>query len=218
MSLCQGCGASYDDAFKFCPHCGRAKSEPQSINLNVQAAPVRYEEAVLKIEVVGTAELTEPPFDWRPSVLTKMLGEGGRNWTHITTFRLLLDSFHPERGQYVAYQSTVFRGYVVQLGNDLKFPERFHHNEAFQSWADDLFQERRRTWESTNNYLIREGWSGLTEKAINRKAPSFLEDASDFREPEMWLIANLLEVWWRPNPPVGTRSKLEDYRYRRVAG
>ena len=36
MSLCQGCGASYDDNYKFCPHCGRAKPEPEAINFNVQ--------------------------------------------------------------------------------------------------------------------------------------------------------------------------------------
>ena len=54
MSTCAACGASYDDTFKFCPHCGRAKPEPELINLNVRVAPVRYEEAVLKIEVVGT--------------------------------------------------------------------------------------------------------------------------------------------------------------------
>lgn len=35
MPLCQGCGASYDDTFQFCPHCGRAKPEPQSINLQL---------------------------------------------------------------------------------------------------------------------------------------------------------------------------------------
>ena len=38
MPLCQGCGASYDDTFKFCPHCGRAK--PEAINVNVRVAPV----------------------------------------------------------------------------------------------------------------------------------------------------------------------------------
>lgn len=52
MPFCQGCGASYDDTFKFCPHCGRAKPETEGINFNVQVAPDRYEEAVLKIEVV----------------------------------------------------------------------------------------------------------------------------------------------------------------------
>lgn len=42
----------------------------------------------LKIEVVGTTELTEPPFDWRPGGMTRMFGGGGRNWTQITTFCL----------------------------------------------------------------------------------------------------------------------------------
>lgn len=217
MPLCRGCGASYDDTYKFCPHCGRAKPEPQAVNLNVQVAPVRYEEAVLKIEVLGTTELTEPPFDWRPGGMTKLMGEAGKNWTHITKFRLLLDSFHPQTGRYVAFQSPEFRGYVVQLGNDVKFPDRFRHNHLFRSWADDLFQERKRTWESTNDYLMREGWSGLTEKAIKREVPSFLEDGSHFREPDLWLMANLLEVWMPPNPPVGTTKELEDYRYHRVA-
>jgi uncharacterized protein YjbI with pentapeptide repeats len=31
MPLCDGCGASYENSFKFCPHCGRAKTEPQKI-------------------------------------------------------------------------------------------------------------------------------------------------------------------------------------------
>jgi hypothetical protein len=35
MPVCQGCGGSYDDQFKFCPYCGRSKPEPTTINLNV---------------------------------------------------------------------------------------------------------------------------------------------------------------------------------------
>lgn len=31
MPVCQGCGASYENSFSFCPHCGRAKAEPQKI-------------------------------------------------------------------------------------------------------------------------------------------------------------------------------------------
>lgn len=217
MSTCAACGASYDDTFKFCPHCGRAKPEPESINLNVRVAPVRYEEAVLKIEVIGATELTEPPFDWRPSGLTKMLDEGGRNWTQITTFRLILDSYHPQSGQYVAYQSTKFRGYVVQLGNDLKFPARFDNNKSFQSWAEAVFSERRKAWDSTNNYLIQEGWTGLSENAMKRKVPPDLEDMSSFSVPALWLVAHILKVWLMPNPPVGTTKELDDYRCHRVA-
>ena len=218
MPLCQGCGASYDDNYKFCPHCGRAKPEPQAINLNVQVAPVRDEEAVLKIEVVGTAELTAPPFDWRPSGMTKLMGEAGRNWTQITRFRLLLDSFHPQRGQYVAYQSAEFRGYAVQLGNDFKFPERFHNNKVFQSWAEALFSERRKVWDDTTQYLLQEGWTGLSEQAMKRKPPHALEDLSDFKRPDIWTISYLLRIYTAPNPLAGATIKLDDYRYRRVAG
>jgi hypothetical protein len=35
MPVCQGCGGSYDDKFKFCPHCGRAKPEPNIMTINV---------------------------------------------------------------------------------------------------------------------------------------------------------------------------------------
>ena len=40
MPLCEGCGGSYDDKFKFCPHCGRAKPEPVTININVTSDDV----------------------------------------------------------------------------------------------------------------------------------------------------------------------------------
>jgi len=128
-----------------------------------------------------------------------------------------LDCFHPERGSYVAYQSTEFRGFVVQLGNSLKFPERFRNNELFRSWADAVFSERRKAWDSTNRYLIQEGWIGLSEKGVNRKVPYMLQDVSGILEPELWTVANTLEVWLRPNPPVGTTKELDDYRYHRVA-
>jgi hypothetical protein len=35
MPICEGCGGSYDDQFKFCPYCGRAKPESKDININV---------------------------------------------------------------------------------------------------------------------------------------------------------------------------------------
>ena len=136
MPLCQGCGASYDDNYKFCPHCGRAKPEPEAINLNVRVAPVRYEEAVLKIEVVGTTELTEPPFDYRLGGLTRVLGQGGRNWKQFTTYRLLVDSHHPETGQHIAYQSATFGGFNC---TNLKFPGLFIDRREFRPWVERIF-------------------------------------------------------------------------------
>jgi len=36
MPVCNGCGGSYDDKFNFCPNCGRAKPEPESLKVQVQ--------------------------------------------------------------------------------------------------------------------------------------------------------------------------------------
>ena len=33
MAVCLGCGGSYEDAFNFCPYCGRAKPEPPKAKL-----------------------------------------------------------------------------------------------------------------------------------------------------------------------------------------
>jgi len=35
MPLCEGCGSSFEDTFNFCPSCGRAKPEPNKINIEV---------------------------------------------------------------------------------------------------------------------------------------------------------------------------------------
>ncbi len=40
MPICEGCGGSYDNQFKFCPHCGRAKPEPATLNINVTSDDV----------------------------------------------------------------------------------------------------------------------------------------------------------------------------------
>lgn len=40
MPLCEGCGGNYDDKFKFCPHCGRARPDPITININVTSDDV----------------------------------------------------------------------------------------------------------------------------------------------------------------------------------
>ncbi len=40
MPVCGGCGGSYDDKFKFCPYCGRAKPEPETININITSDDV----------------------------------------------------------------------------------------------------------------------------------------------------------------------------------
>ncbi len=236
MPLCQGCGASYDDAFKFCPHCGRAKPEPELINLNVRVALARYEEAVLKIEVVGTTELTEPPFDWRPNGLRRALGEGSKNWTQIAFLRLLLESMHPDNGRCLAYASSNFRGFVEC---DLEFPsilsssftlEKFSASNQAHNWLLDLFDERRRCWEGFNGYLIGEGWVGMTQRATDREAP-FTDQLSDElvnRDGKLAshfqnaLMATSYHSYLRTVRSREVTPNMIDfgksYRYRRVAG
>lgn len=40
MPVCVGCGGSYDDAFKFCPFCGRARPEPNVLHVSVTSQDV----------------------------------------------------------------------------------------------------------------------------------------------------------------------------------
>lgn len=46
--VCPGCGASYESEFRFCPFCGRAKPEPDTLRIRVEEAS--YE--ICTIEVV----------------------------------------------------------------------------------------------------------------------------------------------------------------------
>ncbi len=39
MPVCEGCGSSFDDGFKFCPQCGRVKPEAKKINIEVDIKP-----------------------------------------------------------------------------------------------------------------------------------------------------------------------------------
>lgn len=39
MPVCSGCGASFEEEYKFCPYCGHAKPEPKKINVEVDIKP-----------------------------------------------------------------------------------------------------------------------------------------------------------------------------------
>lgn len=38
MPVCKGCGGSFDDGFKFCPYCGRAKPESEAIMIEINVS------------------------------------------------------------------------------------------------------------------------------------------------------------------------------------
>lgn len=49
MPVCEGCGVSYEDQFKFCPHCGRVK--PEKAQNNEEIAKVKLEVAKTNAEL-----------------------------------------------------------------------------------------------------------------------------------------------------------------------
>lgn len=184
MPLCKGCGSSYDDEFKFCPHCGRAKPEPEEIRVRVQVEPTGYEEAILEIKQVNRTELWEYPFDWRPSFVEKLLGDRQKNWTEISHFVFSLKSIHKDKGEYIAFESDPFRAFYVP-NEEVEFPipitGRLSNTEKGREWVKNIFLERSHAWDQFNTYLINNGWKGITEDAVQRTPPFYLE------MPDAWL-------------------------------
>jgi predicted nucleic acid-binding Zn-ribbon protein len=52
MPLCEGCGASYEDSYKFCPHCGRAKPEKVEHKLDHIDNQITIAAAQLRIQTL----------------------------------------------------------------------------------------------------------------------------------------------------------------------
>ncbi len=81
--ICQGCGASYDSEFKFCPHCGRAR--PESPELLIRIQEPKWE--ICEIELESR---------------TVILG-GERYWFEAVVFG--------PTGRYTAERTAEWRGY-----------------------------------------------------------------------------------------------------------
>lgn len=197
MPLCKGCGSSYDDEFKFCPHCGRAKPEPEEIRVRVQVEPTGYEEAILEIKQVNRTELWEYPFDWRPSFVEKLLGDRQKNWTEISHFVFSLKSIHKDKGEYIAFESDPFRAFYVP-NEEVEFPipiiGRLSNTEKGREWVKNIFLERSRAWDQLNTFLIYNGWIGITDDAINRIPPFYMEMNDKWLENKSVGIG-MLELW-----------------------
>lgn len=178
MPVCQGCASSYDDDFKFCPYCGRAKPEPQEVKVRVQVEAGGYEEAVLEVKQVNRTELWENPFNWRPNFVERMLGDTTKYWTEISHFVFSLKSIHKDKGEYIAFESEPFRAFYV-ANDDIKFPppikNRLANTDEGRQWVVNVMGERSRAWDQFNTWLIHNGWTGITEDAIQRTPPFYME-------------------------------------------
>ena len=51
MPVCEGCGASYENSFKFCPHCGRSKPESALIVEDVNQVKGAVERTNAELEI-----------------------------------------------------------------------------------------------------------------------------------------------------------------------
>lgn len=96
MPVCEGCGGSYEEAFNFCPYCGRAKPEPPKakLELDIKLKPSVYDcplcenpssvQKVSAIVAAGTAETNSSSYSSGTSSLYSSssgnkIGEGYSN-------------------------------------------------------------------------------------------------------------------------------------------
>ena len=111
MPLCAGCGSSYSDDFKFCPHCGRAKPESTRVLIEVHSAPTQFEEGVLRLVYTGKSE--------DQLVDRGKRGMFGFGWTdvqiNVVFFVFDLKVLHSSREHYVGLVSDQFRGTFYEI-------------------------------------------------------------------------------------------------------
>lgn len=173
MPLCAGCGSSYSDNFKYCPHCGRAKPEPTRVLVEVHSTPPQFEEGVLRLVYTGRSEVQ--------LVDRGKKGMFGVGWTgvqiEVLFFVFDLKVFHPSRQHYVGLVSDPFRGaFYEDDADELQVLARVCEYEHHKSkWYEGYRKELTDIWGRFNDRFIGDGWYGITKDAIERRLPEFLE-------------------------------------------
>ena len=90
MSICLGCGGSFDDSFGFCPHCGRARPKPEVVEVRVN---ISYTD---KWE---TCKIARYPFSMRTDSDQVTATEEGYFWADAVGLQ----------GSYGAGQSPIYK-------------------------------------------------------------------------------------------------------------
>lgn len=200
------------------------------VNVNVQVANAPYEEATLTMELVEKEPASEPPFNWRPSLLEKMLGDKGGEWEEICVYHLVLNAVHPTRGHYNAFTSSTFRAFQPpkppkRFSLPIPLKNRLVSSEIGHRWLRRFFRERKEAWDGLNQYLISEGWRGITNRASKRQppfeihfGPSLPNNTWDSVAESEKYVSDLLSdgylsigKWWY------MEAHKPDYRYQRTA-
>lgn len=196
MPICEGCSGSYADEFSFCPYCGRIKSEPETLEISIKQHPGKYEEASLQLFLENKSTLTQPPFD-RKLDLFDMFGKISPNWNEVGNFTLRLNSYHPDKNEYIAFESSAFQAFIVdeRAINEgsfalkaIRFPVPVKNllvrEEKASTWLKDFYKNREVAWKEFNKFLIREGWLGLSQAAVKREPPFWLKHT--YSLPTKW--------------------------------
>ena len=213
MPLCAGCGSSYSDDFRFCPHCGCARPEPVRVRVEVHSAPTQFEEGVLRLVYTGKSE--------EQLVDRGKRGMFGVGWTDVQLkvlfFVLDLEVIHPSKQHDVGLISDPFRGVFDRYSDDVLRTlesECEYHNHTCK-WYDECREEPKNIWSRFNDCLISDGWNGITDEALERRLPHFLThglvkaiaSANVFTQAE-------LSSYHVPN--ASNAVEIGKYRYRRV--
>ena len=235
MAICKGCGASHSDNYKFCPYCGRLKSERTIVSAQGTVDPRNYEEATLRIRFTVEKQVLLSTKGWfGPSTI-----EG---YVQVGCIELLALSH--EKGEYIALTSGRVRGLPKlgsweQIYNFIGWTENFrgwketfefvetgkpYDRNGFSSVVESIIQERKQTWEEFCTALRNDGWFGITDPAIARKNPFGSEAVSLEGEQSFQNRLQLNEKmrdWFKksrkqvPNQVFNLGFDHERYRYRR---
>jgi len=128
MPVCEGCGGSFDESFRFCPYCGRAKPEPEVIKVEV---------SVSSDEKWETCEIRQAIFDEdNMEALNKDL-------SHLEDGYFWADGIEPN-GFFFAGESPIFR---VIYGRE----DKYHKWEVRRDGS-------RPAHNFLVNQLIKNGW------------------------------------------------------------
>lgn len=231
MAICEGCGASHSDNYKFCPYCGRLKSEPTVVSEQSTVDPRNYEEATLRLRFTVEKQVLLSTKGWfGPSTL-----EG---YVQIGCIELVALSH--ERGEYIALTSGRVRGFP-ELDNWEEYHYFIKHwRETFEfvetgkpydrgwlsSVIESVIQERKQTWGEFCTALRNDGWFGITDQAIARKNPLGSVAVELHRDNlDNWMESTYLDRdiknWFKksrkqaPNQVFKVDFDKKQYRYRR---
>lgn len=213
MPLCAGCGSSYSDDFKFCPHCGRATPESTRVLIEVHSAPIQFEEGVLRLVYTGKSE--------DQLVDRGKRGLFGVGWkdAQINVFFFVFDLkvYHQSRQHYVGLVSDPFRGaFYEHSAHELRMLatacEYEHHTSK---WYEKYQKELTDIWGHFNDRLIENGWNGITQDAIKRQLPEFLDRGGVIANASGNVFTDAER--WSARPPNESKAvEVSGYRYRRT--